>query len=62
MSEDLVLIPKAAERLGYSPKAIERKIERGIWREGLEWLRAPDGRRVIDMRAVLRWMASGGRA
>jgi hypothetical protein len=52
-----VLIPKAAELTGYSVKAIERKIERGIWRQGIEWVKAPDGHRMIDLRAYERWVA-----
>jgi hypothetical protein len=44
-----VLIQKASEITGYSPKAIEVKIERGVWVEGREWVKAPDGRRLINM-------------
>jgi hypothetical protein len=54
-----VLIPKAAEVTGYTVKAIERKIERGQWREGLEWRRAPDGRRMISLEGVKRWVEQG---
>lgn len=54
-----VLIPKAAELTGYSPKAIERKIERGIWVEGREWVKAPDGRRLISMKGVQQWVEQG---
>jgi hypothetical protein len=59
MSTFYVLIPKAAELTGYSPKAIERKIERGQWREGLEWVKAPDGRRMISMEGVRKWVERG---
>ena len=51
-----VLIPKAAELTGYSKRAIELKIARGIWREGIEWCKAPDGHRMIDLRAYERWV------
>lgn len=51
-----VLIPRAAELTGYSPRAIELKIKRGIWREGLEWRKAPDGRRMINLPGVQRWV------
>ena len=51
-----VLIPKAAELTGYSPRAIELKIKRGIWREGLEWRKAPDGHRMISLEGVKRWV------
>lgn len=56
MTPTYVLIPKAAELTGYTPKAIERKIERGQWREGVEWRRAPDGRRLISMAGVAKWV------
>lgn len=54
-----VLIPKAAEVTGYTAKAIERKIERGQWREGIEWRRAPDGHRMINLEGVRKWVESG---
>lgn len=54
-----VLIPKAAELTGYSKRAIELKIARGIWREGLEWFKAPDGHRVISLPGVARWAEQG---
>ena len=33
-----VLIPLAAEITGYSRRAIEEKIAKGIWVEGREWI------------------------
>lgn len=54
-----VLIPKAAEITGYSIKAIERKIERGQWREGLEYVKAPDGHRLISIKGYERWVEQG---
>lgn len=54
-----VLIEKAAELTGYSRRAIEAKIERGIWLEGREWIRAPDGRRQISMRGYEAWVQRG---
>ena len=40
-----VLIPLASLVTGYSGKAIEKKIEAGVWREGHEWRKAPDRHR-----------------
>ena len=54
-----VLIVKAAELTGLTRRAIELKIARGVWREGLEWLKAPDGHRMIDLRGVERWVERG---
>jgi hypothetical protein len=50
-----VTIPRAAEETGYSEKAMRRKIEDGVWLEGHEWIRAPDGRILIDVEGYYRW-------
>ena len=55
-----VTIPKAAALTGYSANAIRLKLSRGVWIEGREWRRAPDGRPLIDMRAVEAWVERGG--
>jgi hypothetical protein len=54
-----VLIPKAAELTGYTRRAIELKIARGQWREGLEYVKAPDGHRMISLEGVKRWVEQG---
>lgn len=51
----LVTIEKAAELIGYSEAAINKKITRGVWREGAEWIRAPDGRRLIHIEGFKLW-------
>lgn len=43
------LIPVAAAATGLSEKAIRRKIEDGVWREGREWFKGPDGHVYIDL-------------
>jgi hypothetical protein len=43
---------------GYSVKAMERKIERGDWIEGREWVRAPDGRVMLDTLGYEEWASS----
>lgn len=58
-SPSYVLIPRAAELTGYTRKAIERKIERGVWLQGEVWIKAPDGHRMIDMKGYERWVARG---
>lgn len=50
-----VTIPLAATLTGYTVDAIETKIARGVWVEGREWKRAPDGRVLVDMRGFERW-------
>lgn len=53
-----VLIPLAAQATGYTERAIHKKIDDGVWRRGREWRKAPDGRRLIDLKAVEAWVAS----
>lgn len=53
--EVLITISAAAERTGLTEKAIRRKIENGVWLQGHEYSRAPDGRLYIDTQAVARW-------
>jgi hypothetical protein len=56
---DLVLLKKAAEIKGTTPKAIERKIDKGRWIEGIHWHKDPDGRRWIDLDEVDKWVLQG---
>lgn len=51
-----VLISKFAADSGYSEKAVRRKIEEGVWIEGRQWRRAPDGRILVDVEGVERWV------
>lgn len=52
---ELVVIEKAAEITGYSQKALRKKIEDGVLLEGHEYVRAPDGRVLIDLPGFNRW-------
>src|SRR5690606_19549399 len=45
-----------AERSGRTEKSIRRKIQRGVWREGREWFRDPDGRIAISISGVEQWV------
>lgn len=56
---DYVTIPVAAAMTGYSPKAIRRKIEDGVWLEGREFRRAPDGHVLISVRGYELWVERG---
>lgn len=44
-----VLLPLAEKLTGYTVKAMEQKIDSGVWLEGEVWMRSPDGRRHIIM-------------
>ena len=57
-SARFVTISLAHALTGYTVNAIETKIKRGVWIEGREWRRAPDGRVLIDMRGYERWVES----
>jgi len=59
LSAPYVTIEKAAEITGYTKRAIEAKIERGVWLEGDVWVHAPDGRRLISLRGYERWVERG---
>ena len=50
-----VTIALAAALTGYTVEAIETKVARGVWLEGKEWKRAPDGRILVDMRGYEKW-------
>lgn len=52
-------IRKFATESGYSENAVRSKIHDGIWREGQEWKRAPDGRVLIDVEGYQRWVEIG---
>jgi hypothetical protein len=50
------LIPRFCAATGYTEKAVRRKIEDGIWLEGKQYRRAPDGRIHIDMQEYSKWV------
>lgn len=49
-------IAKFAAESGYTENAIRTKIRDGVWREGQEWKRAPDGRVLVDVDGFHRWV------
>ena len=51
-----VLLHLAERMTGYTVKAMQRKIERGDWVEGKVWVRAPDGRLLVDMVGYHKWV------
>lgn len=54
-----VTVELAALCTGLSAKAIRRKIEEGIWLEGQEYHRGPDGRVYVDLEGYDKWVARG---
>lgn len=53
---DLVLIGKLAELTGYSKKAIELKVQRGVFAEGIHYVKAPDGRIHFSLENYRKWV------
>lgn len=51
-----VLIKKLVELTGYSDDAIRAKIKRGVWRCGIHWKKAPDGRILFNLLAINEWI------
>lgn len=54
-----VLIKKAAELTGYSVAAIESKIAKGQWVDGIHFIKAPDNRVFMDLEELERWITKG---
>jgi hypothetical protein len=52
-------IRKFAAESGYTEGAIRSKIRDGIWADGQVWVRAPDGRILIDVQGYEKWVESG---
>lgn len=52
---ELVTPSKFEELTGYTVKAVERKIAKGVFVQGLVWIKAPDGRTLIIMEGYYRW-------
>lgn len=49
---------KLSELTGYTPAAIDTKIRDGIWREGIIYLKSPDGRLHINLEEYENWLQS----
>lgn len=48
-------VKKFCEMTGWTEKAVSRKREEGVWREGFEYHKAPDGSIVMDVEGYNRW-------
>lgn len=52
---DKVTIPRFVELSGYTEEAVHKKIERGVWLQDREYVRAPDGRILISLQGFDKW-------
>lgn len=53
-----VTINRAAELTGYTVDAIKHKVKGGVWAQGKQWRKAPDGRILINLEEFNRWAES----
>ncbi|MBV8271913.1 MAG: excisionase [Cupriavidus sp.] len=60
MGVRFLTIRKFSEKSGYTEDAVRTKIQRGIWLEGDVWIKAPDGRQLIDVKGYETWVETGG--
>jgi hypothetical protein len=51
-----MLINAFVMRTGYTEKAVRRKIDSGVWVEGIHFRRAPDGHITMNMLEYYRWV------
>lgn len=51
-----IRLPLFESLTGYTQKAVRRKIEDGVWIEGRQYRRAPDGHILIDMQGYEKWV------
>jgi hypothetical protein len=54
-----VRIKKFAELTGWTEKAVYMKMHTGVWIEGQQYKKAPDGNPVIDLEGYERWVEGG---
>ena len=55
MALRFVTIKKFALESGYTEDAVRSKIDKGVWLEGTVWIKAPDGRILIDQEGYEKW-------
>lgn len=51
-----VTIKKFSELTGYTEKAVQTKIQRGVFIEGIHYRHSPDSRIQMDMGAYYLWV------
>jgi hypothetical protein len=58
MNLPMVTIKKLAEETGYSVDALNSKIKRGDFAEGIHYIKAPDGRVHFKIKEYIQWVES----
>jgi hypothetical protein len=59
MPAPYVTVKVAANMTGFTEKAIRRKIQDGVWLEGREYRKSPDGRILISVKGYTSWVEQG---
>ncbi len=59
MPAPYVTVKVAASITGFTEKAIRRKIQDGVWLEGREYRKSPDGRILISVKGYTSWVEQG---
>ena len=54
-----VTVDLAAACIGLTDRAIRRKIQDGVWLDGREYRKGPDGRVYIHLPSVEKWVEQG---
>ena len=49
-------VAKFCDETGWTDRAVRRKIQDGVWVEGKQYRRAPDGNVLIDVEGYERWV------
>ncbi len=55
LSPRYITIAKFSELTGYTVDAVQSKIKRGQWLMDQLWVKAPDGRILIDLQGYAAW-------
>lgn len=51
-----VTVKKFSELTGYTEKAVQAKIQKGVFIEGIHYRHSPDNRVQLDMEAYYSWV------
>lgn len=54
-----ITINKLSELSGYTKDAIRAKIKKGVWLSNEHWKKAPDGRILMNPKAIETWIERG---
>jgi hypothetical protein len=51
-----ITVKMCSETFGFSENAIRANIKKGVWRIKLHWIKAPNGRVMINPESVEKWI------